>query len=121
ELLERIEYMAAAGGDTLVDEQAMPFTAAGVVEADAAAGAHRGRNQSRAQRQLQVQQRIEAAPGKFGAQRPPSREAGFLVVDEQFDAVETVEQLRLAATGDPGDRSLRRTALQCPHQRHGMG
>ncbi len=120
ELQEGVLHVVAAGRNTFVDEQRVAFLAAGPVVADAAPGPDRGRHQAGAQRELDVQQHVEASAGQLGAQRAPAREPGLLVVDDEFDAVQAFEQPGLALADDPGDRQLRPGPLQRTHQGDGM-
>ncbi len=107
--------------DALVDHQAMQVFRAGLVVADAAFGPDRGGEQVGAQRDLALQQHVEAAPRERAAQIGVDPPATRLVEYDEFDPLEVADQLRFELADDPGDAALRQRALQAPHQRHDVG
>jgi hypothetical protein len=92
--------------NALADEQRMAFLAAPRSKPMRRSALDLRRQQVGAHRQLHVQQRVEAAPAQLPAQVAQAGGAGFLVEGDQLDALEAVDQLRLALADDPGERRV---------------
>ena len=95
----------------------MAFARAIPVEADPPLGPDRQRQQAGPGRDLGLQQHVEAPAAQRTAHGPTAAAAGLLVQHDEFDPVQTLDQPVLAAADDPGDRCVRKRALQRPDQR----
>ena len=104
--------------DARVGEQPLQLARAGAVEAEAPARRDRQRQQAGAQRELHVQQHVEASAADGGAQRPQRAPAGALVHDDKLDAGEQAHQARLDPADHPGDACRGPGLLQRAHDRH---
>ena len=117
----RIEHvLAAARSDATVDEQSMQiFRARGVI-ADAQRRADEGADRIRAQRNLHVQQRVEAARGELRAQFVERAPALALVENEELDTGQIANQFVFEFADDPGQFRVGCLRLQRTHDRHHM-
>ena len=117
---EGIQHMVASRRDALADHEAVPLLRARDVVADPPFGADQRREQVGPQRELHLQQHVEAPSGQRVAEGGDAAPAGRLVEDQQFDAFEAAQHRGFGLAGDPRDRSARTVALDRPHEGHDM-
>jgi hypothetical protein len=112
EQAEDVQYVMLAGRDAFIDEQAVAFFGTPGVVADAPLGRDHRRNQVGTQRQLHLQQDVETPAGELLGQLFDAFQPGFLVEDDQLDAIQSFHQLGFAFAEDPGDAASGQVALQ---------
>lgn len=104
-----------------IDEPAVQFFAARGVKADTDFCAHRTAQKIRPQRQLTLQQDIEASSAQVLAQLLPRCPSGFLVDDDELNARDIADQTVLEATDDPSDAGVWPELLHPAHQGQNVG
>ncbi|OPZ10160.1 MAG: hypothetical protein BWZ07_02794 [Alphaproteobacteria bacterium ADurb.BinA280] len=121
EAAKRVQNMLAGlKRDTSIDHQAMQFLAAFGVKTNALIGLHPGGQQVGAQRQLHVQQGVEASTSQLFAELPYRIPALLFVEHDVLDVWDEVHQAMLEFADDPGDAGFRPLALQLAHHRQHM-
>ena len=83
----------------------------GTIESEPDPRGYAGGGEARAQRELHVQQRIEAASGEARAELAVGARAGLLVEDHELDVGQVTEQLVLEPSDQPGDAGPRPRVL----------
>ena len=111
---EAVEHMLALPRcDLRIGEKPLQFTGASPVEPQLAPRRHHCGHGAGAQRELQVQQEVEAAIGEAQAQRAQSSKPGTLVDGDKLDLGQQGQhQACLGPADEPGETGLRPRALQ---------
>ena len=106
---EGIEHVfPAGGGDPCVGEQPLQFARALPVETELDGGGHQRRHQAGADRKLQIEEHIEAAPGQIGPQPEELPRRCPLVEGDKLDAGKyRRHQLGFDLADDPRESGLR--------------
>src|SRR5262249_53194179 len=100
---EAVEYvLAGAWCDARVGEQPLQLARSGPIETELHARRNTARQETCTQRQLHVQQHVEAASAERCAQRRSCREAGALVDGDNLPPLEESHETRLGPADDPG-------------------
>jgi len=105
---ETVEHvLAGVRRNARVGEQPLQLAGTCAIEAELHARRNARGHETGAQRQLHVQQHLEAAARERGAQPGQSGEAGALVDGDKLHPVEECHETRLAPADDPGELRCR--------------
>lgn len=113
--------LARCRRNATIDEPTVQLFASRCIKTHAGFGAHRAAQKIRPQRQLTLQQDIEASSAQLLAQLFPCCPSGFLVDDHELNAGDIADQSVLEAPDDPSDTSVWPELLDPAHQGQNVG